>query len=65
MNYYFIIYFAFPSIEALDVNENVTIIGTHLLNIPMEPQFAKMILSAWCLKCLDPVVTIVSSLSYK
>ena len=52
-------------IEALDMNENVTIIGTHLLNIPMEPQFAKMILSAWCLKCLDPVVTIVSSLSYK
>ena len=52
-------------IEALDNDENVTILGTHLLNIPMEPMFGKMILSAWCLKCLDPVITIVSALSYK
>ena len=52
-------------IEALDSNEDVTVLGSHLLNIPMEPTFGKMILSAWCLKCLDPVVTIVSTLSYK
>ena len=53
------------TIEALDSEENVTILGQHLLEMPLEPQYAKMVLAGIALKCLNPILTIVCSLSYK
>ena len=52
------------TIEALDSEENVTILGQHLLEMPLEPQYAKMVLASIALKCLNPIPTIVCSLSY-
>ncbi len=51
--------------EALDKSENVTILGKHLLELPVEPHLGKMILYALALKCLDPVLTIVCCLGYR
>lgn len=53
------------TIQALDDEENVTILGKLLVDMPVEPQFGKMILASIALRCLSSVVTIVSCLSYK
>lgn len=52
-------------INALDDNENITYLGIHLANMPVDCQYGKMILYAILMRCLDPVVTIVSALSVK
>lgn len=52
-------------IDALDANEDITYLGIHLANMPVDCQLGKCILYAVLLKCLDPVVTIVSALSVK
>lgn len=52
-------------INALDTNENITHLGIHLANMPVDCQLGKMILYSIVLRCLDPVVTIVSALSVK
>lgn len=49
--------------EALNTLEDLTELGNHLLDLPVEPQYGKMLLYAINLKCLDPVLTIVSCLS--
>ena len=53
------------TIDALDPWEDLTELGSHLLDLPIEPRLGKMLLYAVVLKCLDPVLTIVCSLSYK
>lgn len=52
-------------INALDDNENITYLGIHLSNMPVDCQYGKMILYSILMRCLDPVVTIVSALSVK
>lgn len=52
-------------INALDTNENITYLGIHLANMPVDCQLGKMILYAIVLQCLDPVIIIVSALSVK
>lgn len=52
-------------IDALDSNENFTDLGIHLADMPVDCQFGKMILYSIMLRCVDPVVTIVSALSTK
>lgn len=52
-------------INALDENENITYLGIHLANMPVDCQYGKMILYSIVMRCLDPVVTIVSALSVK
>lgn len=52
-------------INALDENENITYLGLHLANMPVDCQLGKMILYSIVLRCLDPIVTIVSALSVK
>lgn len=52
-------------INALDDKENITYLGIHLANMPVDCQLGKMILYAIMMRCLDPVVTIVSALSVK
>ena len=53
------------TIEALNNLEDITELGNHLLDLPVEPRLGKTILYAVGLKCLDPVLTIVACLSYK
>lgn len=48
------------SMDALDENESITSLGVHLAKLPVDAQFAKCILYAILLKCVDPIVTIVS-----
>lgn len=52
-------------IEALDENEQLTQLGRHLVDLPVEPRLAKMLIYAVIFKCLDPVLTIVSLLAYR
>lgn len=51
--------------DALDSFEDLTELGHHLADLPIEPRLGKMVLYAVVLKCLDPVLTIVCSLAYK
>ena len=53
------------TMEALDAWEDVTELGNHLLDLPVEPRLGKMVLYAVVLKCLDPVLTIVCCAAYR
>lgn len=53
------------TIDALDPWEDLTELGRHLLDLPIDPRLGKMLLYAVVLKCLDPILTIVCSLAYK
>ncbi len=56
---------ALKTMEALDAWEDVTELGNHLLDLPIEPRLGKMVLYAVVLKCLDPVLTIVCCTAYR
>ena len=57
--------FPVQSIDAMDKWEDLTELGCHLADLPVDPRLGKMVLYAIVLKCLDPVLTIVCSLAYK
>uniref|UniRef100_A0A8C4XPF2 3'-5' RNA helicase YTHDC2 n=1 Tax=Falco tinnunculus TaxID=100819 RepID=A0A8C4XPF2_FALTI len=44
---------------------NLTELGYHLTDLPVEPHLGKMVLCAVVLKCLDPILTIACSLAYR
>ncbi|XP_078314413.1 3'-5' RNA helicase YTHDC2-like [Crassostrea virginica] len=52
-------------IDALDHFEDLTEIGYHLADLPLEPRLGKVVLYSIVLKCLDPVLTIVCALAHK
>ncbi|XP_077104241.1 ATP-dependent DNA/RNA helicase DHX36 isoform X1 [Siphateles boraxobius] len=52
-------------LNALDRSEELTPLGFHLARMPVEPHIGKMILFGALLGCLDPVLTIAASLSFK
>lgn len=52
-------------IDALDPFEDLTELGHHLADLPVEPRYGKMILYSVVLKCLDPILTIACALAYK
>ncbi|XP_061072656.1 ATP-dependent DNA/RNA helicase DHX36 isoform X3 [Conger conger] len=52
-------------LNALDRNEELTPLGFHLARLPVEPHIGKMILFGALLGCLEPVLTIAASLSFK
>lgn len=56
---------ALQALGALDENEGLTYLGEHILKLSAEPHLAKMLIYATLFKCLDPVLTIVSSLAHK
>ena len=63
---YIVIKFAFfQQIDALDHFEDLTEIGYHLADLPLEPRLGKVVLYSIVLKCLDPVLTIVCALAHK
>ncbi|NWS34551.1 YTDC2 helicase, partial [Polioptila caerulea] len=51
------------TINAMDPWEDLTELGYHLTELPVEPHLGKMVLYAVILKCLDPVLTIVCALA--
>ncbi|XP_075013623.1 ATP-dependent DNA/RNA helicase DHX36 isoform X1 [Calonectris borealis] len=52
-------------LNALDRREELTPLGVHLARLPVEPHIGKMILFGALFCCLDPVLTIAASLSFK
>ncbi|CAM1323700.1 DHX36 (predicted) [Pycnogonum litorale] len=52
-------------IGALNAEEELTPLGFHLARLPVDPQTGKMILMSAVFSCLDPVLTIAASLSFK
>ncbi|KFP87900.1 putative ATP-dependent RNA helicase YTHDC2, partial [Acanthisitta chloris] len=53
------------TIDAMDPWENLTELGYHLTDLPVEPHLGKMVVCAVILKCLDPVLTIACALAYR
>lgn len=53
------------TINALDKNENITNLGMHLANLPVDCQFGKMILYSIIFQCVDPILKIICALSVK
>ncbi|KAF3848628.1 hypothetical protein F7725_015125 [Dissostichus mawsoni] len=49
----------------MDQNEDLTDLGYHLADLPVEPHLGKMVLCAVVLKCLDPILTIACTLAYR
>uniref|UniRef100_A0A8D0L149 ATP-dependent DNA/RNA helicase DHX36 n=1 Tax=Sphenodon punctatus TaxID=8508 RepID=A0A8D0L149_SPHPU len=52
-------------LNALDRQEELTPLGVHLARLPVEPHIGKMILFGALFCCLDPILTIAASLSFK
>ncbi|XP_072320250.1 ATP-dependent DNA/RNA helicase DHX36 [Eucyclogobius newberryi] len=52
-------------LTALDCSENLTALGIHLARLPVEPHIGKLILLGALLGCVDPILTIAASLSFK
>jgi HrpA-like RNA helicase len=50
---------------ALNVDESITQLGKFLAAIPLKAQHAKMLLYGIFFKCIDPILTIVSILSFQ
>ncbi|XP_072550527.1 3'-5' RNA helicase YTHDC2 isoform X2 [Salminus brasiliensis] len=53
------------TIDAMDPWEDLTELGYHLADLPVEPHLGKMVLCAVVLKCLDPILTIACTLAYR
>lgn len=53
------------TIDAMDPWENLTELGFHLADLPVEPHLGKMVLCAVVLKCLDPILTIACTLAHR
>ncbi|KAM7393407.1 hypothetical protein PAMA_008186 [Pampus argenteus] len=53
------------TIDAMDQYEDLTDLGYHLADLPVEPHLGKMVLCAVVLKCLDPILTIACTLGYR
>ncbi|XP_033322028.2 ATP-dependent DNA/RNA helicase DHX36 isoform X1 [Megalopta genalis] len=53
------------SLNALDCEENLTPLGYHLAQLPVDPRTGKMIIWAALFSCVEPVFAIAASLSFK
>ncbi|XP_072272182.1 3'-5' RNA helicase YTHDC2 isoform X2 [Pyxicephalus adspersus] len=53
------------TVDAMDTWEDLTELGYHLADLPVEPHLGKMVLCAVVLKCLDPILTIACTLAYR
>ena len=47
------------------MDEELTPLGHHLANLPVNPRIGKIILFGAVFSCLDPVLTIASALGFK
>ena len=62
---HFILFCNFQQIDALDQYDDLTELGHHLVDLPVEPRYGKMVLYSVVLKCLDPILTIACALAYR
>ncbi|OIW12193.1 hypothetical protein TanjilG_28601 [Lupinus angustifolius] len=53
------------TIGAFDDNEELTPLGRHLRNIPLDPNIGKMLLMGSIFQCVNPALTIAASLAYR
>ncbi|XP_030640259.1 3'-5' RNA helicase YTHDC2 [Chanos chanos] len=53
------------TIDAMDPWEDLTELGYHLADLPVEPHLGKMVLCGVVLKCLDPILTIACTLAHR
>lgn len=53
------------SLGALDDDENLTTLGFHLADIPVDAKLSKMLIYGIMFKCIDPILTLVSCLSFQ
>ncbi|XP_034188287.1 ATP-dependent DNA/RNA helicase DHX36 [Osmia lignaria lignaria] len=53
------------TLNALDNDENLTPLGYHLAQLPVDPRTGKMIIWAALFSCVEPVFAIAASLSFK
>ncbi|NXC69510.1 YTDC2 helicase, partial [Anhinga anhinga] len=52
--------------KGIDLDGNdLTELGYHLTELPVEPHLGKMVVCAVVLKCLDPILTIACTLAYR
>jgi len=56
---------ALQDVRALTNSEELTPLGIHLCNLPVDVHIGKMILFGSIFKCLDPILTIAAMLSFK
>ncbi|KAF9432044.1 ATP-dependent RNA helicase dhx29 [Entomortierella beljakovae] len=56
---------ALRDVRALTNTEELTPLGIHLCNLPVDVHIGKMILFGSIFKCLDPILTIAAMLSFK
>ncbi|XP_071964340.1 ATP-dependent DNA/RNA helicase DHX36-like [Antedon mediterranea] len=56
---------ALKQMNALDETENLTSLGYHLARLPVQPRIGRLILFGAMFCCLDPILTIAASLSFK
>jgi HrpA-like RNA helicase len=52
-------------LDAMDMHENLTALGYHLAQLPVDVRIGKLILFGAMLGCLDPILTIAASMSSK
>lgn len=52
-------------IGAIDDDEELTPLGYHLAALPVDVRLGKMLLYGALFRCVDPVVTIAATISYK
>jgi len=52
-------------VNALGDDGRLTALGQHMALLPMDVRMAKFILFGAILRCLDPVLTIAASMSYR
>ncbi|XP_078045232.1 ATP-dependent DNA/RNA helicase DHX36 [Augochlora pura] len=53
------------TLNALDYEENLTPLGYHLAQLPVDPRTGKMIIWAALFSCVEPIFAIAASLSFK
>ena len=53
------------AIEITESGEELTPLGFHLAQLPLDPQTGRMILMGAIFSCLDPVLSVAASLSFK
>ncbi|EXB30259.1 putative ATP-dependent RNA helicase DHX36 [Morus notabilis] len=53
------------TVGALDEDENLTVLGRYVSMLPVEPKLGKMLILGAIFNCLDPIMTVVASLSLR
>ena len=49
----------------MDAEANLTPLGFHLAHLPVDPQIGRMIIMGALFSCVDPVLSVAASLSFK